>query len=171
MKKLLTTLAIGTALMSGAAMAENFEFNATIDIVETLKVKEARQMDFGVIERPASDVKVHITKNSVVGNGNTATHLDTSTIASGLYKISGSALKSISIAAKDAGNVAGMSFASLDGSYNGGIEKDILTSPLTGQAAPTLTGKDLVLGGVLNVSPTVQEGTYEPAFVLDVNYE
>ncbi len=169
--KLLLTGVAASVIGYGVAKADDFNFTAAIDILEALKVVETQKMDFGVIERPNSPVTVIVTRGGAVDGATTAAHIDTSTVQQGKYKVSGSSLKTIAIQASDGGSVPGLGFASLDGSYNGESNGELIGAGLSGLSAPTQAGKDLDIGGSLTVDPSVEEGTYAPDFNLTVNYE
>ncbi len=153
------------------AQADEFKQEAVIRIVDAITVKEAKQMDFGTIEKPARDTKVHLTLKNSLGDQNEAKHLDTSTLSAGAYKIFGSEKNSISIAARDGASVPGLRFLELNASYDSSIEQNIMEEPLTAQNAPGADGKELRMGGVLLVSPSVATGTLYPDFTLEVSYE
>ena len=118
--KLIATLGIAPAIGYSAAKADDFNFTAAIDILEALKVQEITSMHFGVIERPENAVKVGM--HSSRGNedkvwNTTATHIDTSSIKTGVYKITGSALKTIGIKATGLNNVPGITWDQMHGAY------------------------------------------------------
>jgi len=152
------------------AEANDFSQDSTIDILRALNVTETQKMDFGVIEEPLGDVTVHVTTGGTVGASNDATHIDTSTVAAGIYQVFGSDLSSISISARNGGSVPDMTFATLDAAY-GESTGDLLTAALTGLGAPGAEGTTLKIGGTLTVLALTTEGTYAPDFILEVNYE
>ena len=170
--KLTKTLFVGALMLSlsKGAYADNFSQDSYISLLNVLNVTETQQLNFGTIEVPSSNIKVHISKTGTVGGENTATHIDTSTIEFGRYRIFGSDLNSISISATNGGSVANMSFEKLEAKYKT-VEGDIIASALTGLDAPKPTGTDLKLGAVLTVAANTAEGVYAPDFNLEVNYE
>lgn len=172
MKKiLLASTAIASAMIAGQANADTFSQTATIDVLDALAVTEVEQMDFGKIGTPSGDVVVHLTAAGGNGGSTTATMVDTSSMAAGEYKITGSSTNTISIQVTDAGSVAGFEFTEFSGSYDSGGALDFITER-TGQAAPGGgAGKTLVLGAKLAVADAVTNGTYAPDFDIDINYE
>ncbi len=171
LNKLLLTGTAAAVLGMGVAKADDFNFTAAIDILEALKVVETQKMDFGVIERPANAATVSIDKTACSGSTDANTvHIDTSTVACGIYKITGSSLKTISVDIADGDSVDGLNFTVIEGKYDGSDDVS-MASGGAGLSAPTQAGKDLQLGGTLSVDPSVEEGTYAPDFNLTVNYE
>lgn len=161
---------LGLLLAPNAVQANDFNFDSNIGILRVLNVTETQKMDFGVIEEPAGDVLVEITTEGTVGPSNTATHIDTSTIAEGRYKVFGSSLSTISISARNGTSPSGMTFQKLNAIYQESTA-DLINTGLTGLSAPTDLGTDLIVGAILNVPDAVTEGTYAPEFILEVNYE
>ena len=171
--KLTKTLFVGALMLSlsqSQAYADNFAQDSYISLLNVLNITETKQLNFGTIEVPSSDIKVHITKDGNIGGENTATHIDTSTIEYGKFKVFGSDLNSISISATNGGSVANMAFEKLEAKYKS-VEGDIISSALTGLDAPKPAGTDLDLGAVLTVAANTAEGVYAPDFNLEVNYE
>lgn len=173
MKKVfLATTAIASSVMfANSAHALTSTFTATIDVVDALGMSQNTQMDFGKIGTPSGDVVVHLTQAGGNGGSTTATMVDTSSMAAGSYKITGSSNNTISISAANGGGVAGFTFTELNCKYNGGAETDIIAGAKTAQAAPTGSGKNLVCGAKLTVADAVTEGTYAPDVDITVNYE
>jgi len=153
------------------AEANDFSQDSRIDILRALNVTETQKMDFGVIEEPVDDVRVHVTAEGFISTSNTATHIDTSTVAAGIYQVFGSDLSSISISARNGGSVPSMTFETLHASYGAQYSDDLLTSPLTALGAPGAMGTELAMGAILKVNAGTTEGTYAPDFILEVNYE
>ena len=166
------TLFLGALMLTLAkgASADNFSQDSSINLLNTLNVQEIDKMDFGTIEAPTTNIKVHVTNTGSVGGDNTAIHIDTSTISEGVYKIFGSEFASISISATNGGSVPNMAFEKLEAKYRS-TTGDIIGGSLTGLDAPNPNGTDLQLGAVLTVAANTAEGLYAPDFNLEVNYE
>lgn len=166
------TIFVGALVLSfaKAASADNFSQDSSINLLNTLNIQETEKMDFGTIEAPTTDIKVHVTNTGGVGGDNTAVHIDTSTVNEGKYKIFGSELASISISATNGGSVPNMVFEKLEAKYKS-VSGDIIGSTLTGLDSPKPSGTDLKIGAVLAVAANTAEGLYAPDFNLEVNYE
>lgn len=175
MKKvfLATTALVSSAVMANTAHALTDTFTATIDVLDALAMSQSTQMNFGKIGTPGSSgVVVHLTSGGAEGGSTTATIVDATDFAAGVYKITGSANNTISISGANVGGEAGFTFTELLCSYDGGGETNIIAAPKTTQAAAGSGGKNLTCGAKLAVANTVTEGNdYAPDLSITVDYE
>jgi len=172
-KNCLKILSVVGLFCAPSVAQANAVFNQTADIevLRALTITENERLNFGVIDLPGSDVKVHITTSGVVGaTETTATHINTTPIKMGEYTIKGSDSSQISITASNGGSVSGLTFERIEASYDSGPDVDLIAAALTG-SAPTTTGKTLLVGAVLNVAAGITEGTYTPDFKLNIDYQ
>lgn len=171
MKKLkIITLLTLLTLFSGSILAKNFSLDSNIVILKSLDLVELEKMNFGTIEVPTQDIIVHIKTDGKIGDKNTASYLDQSSISAGKYKIFGSNNSAINISARNGGRVPNMSFKKIDAIYQN-QSGELIDEGLSNLDAPTTQGSELTIGGSLEVKSGVVEGSYSPDFILEISYE
>ena len=171
MTKLTTKLAVAAAIASttvaGGAVAAIFSQTATIEILDALSVSEATQMNFGIIETPSANVDVVITTAGAT-TGTTATFIDASAVAAGVYTITGTDTNTLNITASNVGSVTNLNFTDIVGNLASGGDVDLDTTGMTNVSFTT--SDQIVIGATLAVTNGIAAGTYAPDFNLDVSY-
>jgi hypothetical protein len=169
------TLALATAsilLLAPQAFAtskvESLSSTGDIKVRNALKIAEVTRPNFGIIEKPSTDVAVSLSTSGATA-GTTASFIDNSMARAGEYKISGSSISTINISAVDNGNVPGLSFSAITADYGSNNDLNLKTGAAN-QPAPTAAGTTLKVGGTLNVASSVTEGDYTPGFTISANY-
>lgn len=168
-----------TAIISGVTLANNahalsYTATASVETRTALGMSQSQAMNFGVAEVSGSNVVIHLNDNNS-GSNTTATMIDDSAMADGLYSITGSSTATISISASDAGNASGFEFTELNCKYNGGSAVQLIGSSstnITSGTAPGGAGRTLDCDDVeLTVTGGTSAGTYSPQISFTVNYE
>lgn len=172
--KLALIAIVGSAMIyaadSNLARAGSFSAEANIEVVTVVKASATRQLKFNIAVTPHRSITV---TSSTSRNGSSVSMKD---VQQGLYKINSASGQTVSVMARDAGNVAGVKLKDINAQYGeSGVSKNILDSAVANLIAPDSEDKDLrVELAMLEIDSTrIPGGAKElnPEFHLDVSYE
>lgn len=168
LRHLAPTASLATVLaFASASTAETLTSSADIEVRTALSISETQSLNFGKIEKPTSQVTA--TVSTAGASSGTATYIDTTDVAPGIFLITGSASETINISVTDLQNVAGFEFTNVKGNYGSTTNGNLLTG-ITGQDAPG-AGENLTIGATMTIESFVTEGDYTPGFQVEVNYD
>lgn len=137
-----------------------------IKIVTPVNIEELSRLNFGVIQTPEQNSNISINYNGILTGD--AEIMDHSAASIAEFIIKGSDFQNVEIKVEYLQNVQFIEFNSIDGSIDGN-SGDFLQ----GMSNVTLTnsGKLLSFGANIRLIQGLNEGNYEPAIRLSVNYE
>ncbi len=164
MKKLIITLVISFFASQSFA---SFNGNSNIKLLSPLRITELSRLNFGVIEKPTERVWVGVRRNGT--SEGTANILDSSPVQNGLIQITGSDTETINIRALDLNTHPELKFRRINGVYNGDVLR--LRQGVSNVSAPTNIGVEMSIFSRLWVEPEITTGNYQPAFLVEVNYD
>jgi hypothetical protein len=156
---------------AGSAVAVDFPFNATVDIVTGFEVTETQGLNFGVLAQEDGDVV--IAADDGVYSGDPIVFDDTN-IAQGVFTVTAPRGADIQVECRAGIAVAGLAIADFTGSWDGGAEADaVVGTPLTYTTPGGSSTSELEIGATLTVTAaTVSLGTaVEIPYILDVTFQ
>jgi len=167
----LPSLFLVSALMAFIAINVAYAANLTsvgqIQIVKAIKIEEVQRLNFGKIEKPTQTVDAAISLNGTTSGS--ATFIDTSEVAIGIFEILGSDTESVNIKVTPMNNGPYMGYNKMEGKYGSTNIANLFVGGANLQ--PPGNGVQLDLAGSLKIRSTVPEGLHEPAFSREVNYD
>lgn len=163
------TLLIGSSLLllGSSAIAANLTTSGQISFIKSIKILEKQKLNFGTLEVPSDQIWVGVSPTGQPQG--TGTFINTSTVANGIYVISGANNISINIKAHPLGTYSFMEYFEITGNYSGFTNLQLMNG--VAGLTPPGAGTALNLGAKLKVAGNIQEGDYSPAFSIEVNYD
>lgn len=156
---------------AGSAVAVDFPFEATVDIVAGFEVAETQQLNFGVLAQEDGTVAVAAADGTFSGDNIV---FDSANVAQGVFTVTAPRGADIQVACREGVAVPGLALTLFTGSWDGGAEAPaVVATPLTFTTPGGLSTSVLEIGASITVTAlTVSLGTaIAIPFIMDVAFQ